>query len=71
MIVKVQWPLYSNEPMPRVLVYNEDRSVYFTMPAEDWQDILGPDNPKMYFEAEIEGTHCRIDSSAPVFDAVW
>ena len=54
MIIKVQQSLISSSNTKRMLVYNEDRSLFF-------EDELTPDaakvldnRPKAYFEAEID-----------------
>lgn len=52
MIVKVQVPLLTNEPVPLALIYNKDKSYETTVPARDVAEAMG-DKKKAFFNAEI------------------
>lgn len=55
MIVKLQRPLASNEPISTVLIYNQDRTHQWVVPwsLDDLNELLGSD-PKGYFELEVD-----------------
>ena len=53
-IIKVQRPLFTTEPNPQVLVYNQDRSICQQFPfTEELQELFRDDVLKLYFEATI------------------
>lgn len=54
MIVKIQLPLSTNEPVPLALVYNEDRSFETRIPASQVQECFADDCAKLFFEAHLE-----------------
>jgi hypothetical protein len=63
MIVKVQKSLYDSRGEKRILIYNEDQSVYFTGPWERRHDkLLKRREVKAYFLAKMIRGQIRIDT---------
>lgn len=69
-IVKIQLSEYTSANQRQVLVYNEDRSIY-------WQDTAGPEilqamrgRPKVFFEA-IRDSYGVIHVGDEVEDEDW
>lgn len=58
MIVKVQLPLYVNEPRDEqeALVYNEDRSIEVMLPIDDELRHAMDGQVKAFFEADVKYT---------------
>ena len=65
MIVKVQWPIATNDAAPRVLIYNEDRSVEWQAPATPQFSKIMHRKLKAFFFAELKGTIIHIGRPAP------
>lgn len=64
MIVKIQVPLYTNDPCPQALVYNEDKSFTITIPlTRGLVKHLGG-KPKGFFNIE------RITGGIRILDSV-
>jgi len=59
-IVKVQWPISTNEPIPHVLIYNEDRTIRELRPAnEAWRKVMRGEL-KAYFWAHLQWPSNRL-----------
>jgi hypothetical protein len=69
-IVKVQLPLSTNEAVPQMLVYNEDRSINIQTPIQDrfYQDLKRYPH-KGYYEAVVTGDIVDIGKRAE--DQPW
>lgn len=61
MIVKIQRPVVTNEPVPLALFYNEDRSLFTQQPFENVEPLFKEGELKIYVEAEVVGTLLMID----------
>jgi len=68
MIVKLQIQMFP-DPGSRVLIYNEDRSVYYEQEATEELRAILFDRPKRYLYAHLEGTLLHLDKDAP--DQDW
>lgn len=64
-IVKVQVPLSTNRPDPQALVYNEDRSALFEVPASDALLKRMAGSAKQFFFAEKKGEELHLGKKAP------
>lgn len=53
MIFKVQRPLLTNEPVPRVLVYNKSQKVCFQADLKPWKKLMGKEL-KIFVHGEIK-----------------
>lgn len=60
MILKIQRPLSTNEPVPLALVYNKRRSVQAFIPFSLVAKQFRNGEAKFYFEGAIEGDDLRI-----------
>jgi len=61
-IVKCQRPLVTNDPVPKVLIYNKTRSVEHLTPyTREWRSWFGK-ALKRYARAHLEGTIIVIDN---------
>lgn len=61
-IVKVQISQFSNDSKVRMLIYNEDRSIFFeTEEPEDGILQIMDGRPKIYCDAHLEGTNVVLD----------
>lgn len=61
MIVKIQRPLMSSEPEPKVLVYNRGRSFYAQLPFTSAIAALFDDGSlKVYHRAKVKGSTLLI-----------
>ena len=70
MIVKVQLSLHTTQERRRVLVYNEDRSVWYEADASQEVINLLAGEPKTYFKAHLDKDKKLIlDGKAP--DQIW
>lgn len=74
MIFKLQRPLSKSGPetaddRPKVLVYNEDRSVLCFMPWDNLDELLPDGAMKVYVEAELKDGELRM--SHRVDDQDW
>lgn len=69
MIVKVQLPLYTNEPQPMVLIYNEDRSIEGMVPYDKATKKMLGRKPKQYYYAIVTGENVGLIKRAP--DQDW
>jgi hypothetical protein len=65
MIVKIQRPISTNEPVPLALIYNKDRSIQFTVPFSQvagWFDSPATlANAKIYCDANTANGHLQIN----------
>lgn len=58
-IVKVQWPITSSEPVPQILIYSEDKTVFRLVPiSQELREAMGgrPEREpelKRFFRATI------------------
>lgn len=70
-VVKIQVPIMSNDPEPKCLVYNEDRSFTSnTLPADDpFISALMEGEAKAYFEVRYVGTKLELLRRMP--DQDW
>lgn len=65
MIIKVQWPVATNEDVPKVLIYNQDRSVEYQTEATPEFSRIMHHKLKAFFFAELKGTIVHIGRRAP------
>lgn len=65
MIVKVQFPLASNEPQPLALIYNQDRSVCVQIPITDPLRARMGGRKKRFFHAEVSDFGVEIGDAVP------
>jgi hypothetical protein len=68
MIVKLQIQL-APDPGSRVLIYNEDRSIFYEQEATEELRAILFDRLKRYLYAHLEGTILNLDEDAP--DQDW
>ncbi len=67
-IFKVQKPLATNDPQPKALVYNEDRSVEIMIPMPELPNRVSNrlvDRPKAYFYGVATETGVDFTGDAP------
>jgi hypothetical protein len=60
MIIKMQVSQASSRPGRMVLVYNQDRSIFYEEPLTDEIAALMYGRPKAYFHADLDGTGLEI-----------
>ena len=61
MIIKIQRSIVTNMPVPQVVIYNEDRSIFWQGPMpEDIKKLMGRYS-KVYAKAKIVGTEVVVD----------
>lgn len=65
MIVKVQLSEYTTHEVQQVLIYNEDRQVWFEGPATESHLILMFGRKKAYFNATTKNGQIVIDDEVP------
>ena len=59
-VVKVQWPLKSNEKDPKVLVYNQDQSFMKTYPKRVWSLARRGIEHKAFFQIKRDDTGFEV-----------
>ena len=64
MIIKMQVSQASSRPGRMVLVYNQDRSIFYEEPLTDEIAALMYGRPKAYFHADLDGTGLEIGDEA-------
>lgn len=53
-VFKMQIPLFASDGVDNIMIYNQDRSVDFIIPAnEDFLNLIFKGRPKVYVEATI------------------
>jgi hypothetical protein len=70
-IVKVQWPISTNEPQPLVLVYNRDRSIHQKFPATTELRERMNNRPKVYFWAVVNQLNGKLELGRNAPDQNW
>lgn len=64
-VFKVQVPLTTNDPQPKALIYNKDRSYEGLIPVTDEIRKMMDNEPKRFFWGHVEGDALTIDANAP------
>lgn len=65
MIVKVQMPLASSMEVPKILIYNKKKDVWFQFePTREWEKKMAG-RPKAFFYAKLVGTIIEVAGPAP------
>lgn len=65
MICKLQISQFSTEEDKQMLIYNEDRSIFYEDKATEEVLKLAGDKPKLYVYAQVVGTKVQITGIAP------
>lgn len=68
-LVKIQLPISTNEDIPQMLIYNEDRSIYIMTPVQDRYAKELKQSLKGYYEAVVTGD--IVDIGKRVEDQPW
>jgi hypothetical protein len=65
MIVKMQRPISTNQPVPTALVYNQDRSIRFQVAFTTVADLFDSTELKVYVEVTVTAGVMKVVQKVP------
>ena len=64
-IFKIQLPIRTTEPVPKALIYNEDRSIEEIFPASSFKSLFENGEMKIFHYGELIDGTLNINHRAP------